>query len=140
MYPFFALKAPLVLYPFRYFDPLRRRWIRARYVAQRHEIESRYAQWEIAGAPEFRSRGDPQYFNPFGRSVHIPGKPVKEPPPKEPPREEPPPKEPTVKEPPLENGPQIDALERFLVLLFLRRYVTWCARTRRFAQMQGAAR
>ena len=24
--------------------------------------------------------------------------------------------------------------------LFLRSYVTWCARSRRFAQMQGAAR
>ena len=33
-----------------------------------------------------------------------------------------------------------DQLERFLVLLFLRRYVTWCARTRRFAAMNGAAR
>jgi hypothetical protein len=33
-----------------------------------------------------------------------------------------------------------DQLERFLVLLFLRRYITWCARTRRFAAMEGAAR
>ena len=36
--------------------------------------------------------------------------------------------------------PTIDGLERFLVLLFLRRYVTWFARPRRLAQMQGAAR
>jgi hypothetical protein len=36
--------------------------------------------------------------------------------------------------------PAIDATERFLVHLFLRRYITWCARRRRFAQMQGAAR
>jgi len=34
----------------------------------------------------------------------------------------------------------IDATERFLLRFFLRRYVTWCARHRRFAAMQGAAR
>jgi len=28
---------------------------------------------------------------------------------------------------------------RYLTLLFLRRYVTYCARTRRFAAMEGAA-
>jgi len=42
--------------------------------------------------------------------------------------------------PHLEQPPAIDALERFLVALFLRRYVTYCARRGRFAQMQGAAR
>jgi len=66
--------------------------------------------------------------------------PVEEPPPdKEPPDREPPDNEPPdalVAEPP----PIEDQLERFLVLLFLRRYVTWCARTRRFAAMNGAAR
>jgi hypothetical protein len=34
----------------------------------------------------------------------------------------------------------LDTLERFLLRVFLRRYVTRCARRRRFAQMQGAAR
>ena len=35
--------------------------------------------------------------------------------------------------------PRIDATERFLLRLFLRRrYITWCARRRSFAQMQGA--
>ena len=33
-----------------------------------------------------------------------------------------------------------DQLERFLVLTFLRRYITYCARRRRFAAMNGAAR
>jgi hypothetical protein len=51
----FALKSPLLLYSFRYFDPVRKRWIRARYVAKRHVIESSYAQWEITGPPEIRS-------------------------------------------------------------------------------------
>ena len=36
--------------------------------------------------------------------------------------------------------PAIDATERLLLRVFLRRYVTWCARQRRFAAMQGAAR
>jgi len=36
--------------------------------------------------------------------------------------------------------PAIDALEAFLTTLFLRRYVTYCARRKRYAQMQGAAR
>ena len=34
----------------------------------------------------------------------------------------------------------LDRLERFLVLVFLRRYVTYCARRRRYAAMNGAAR
>ena len=136
MYPFFALKAPLVLFPFRYFDPIRKRWVRARYVAERHEIEAGYAQWEIIGAPEIRSRGYARMFSPWAAlpplkwSAHLP--PVEEPPPDHGPTPDPPP----VEQPP----PVEDQLERFLVLLFLRRYVTWCARCRRFAQMNGAAR
>ncbi len=39
-----------------------------------------------------------------------------------------------------EIAPSIDALEGFLVRVFLRRYVTYCARRRRFAAMNGAAR
>ena len=36
--------------------------------------------------------------------------------------------------------PAIDALEVSLVRVFLRRYITYCARRRRFAAMNGAAR
>src|SRR5258705_8815029 len=81
----FALKSPLLLYPFRYFDPVRKRWISARYVAERHEIESRYAQWEIIGRPEIRTgRGEHDSFNPWAKlpprpAAHRP--PVEEPPP-----------------------------------------------------------
>ena len=39
----------------------------------------------------------------------------------------------------LERAPGLAAAERWLVLLFLSRNVTWCARCRGFAQMQGAA-
>jgi hypothetical protein len=43
-------------------------------------------------------------------------------------------------QPHLAMPPRIDAIERFPMRLFLRRYITWCARRRRFKQMQGAAR
>ena len=33
--------------------------------------------------------------------------------------------------------PRIDVTERYLLRLFLRRYIAWCARRRRFAAMQG---
>ena len=39
-----------------------------------------------------------------------------------------------------ELQPAIDASEAFLLRVFLRRYVTYCARRRRFAAMNGAAR
>ena len=41
---------------------------------------------------------------------------------------------------PPELQPAIDAAEAFLLAIFLRRYVTYCARRRRFAAMNGAAR
>jgi hypothetical protein len=44
------------------------------------------------------------------------------------------------RERPPELQPAIDALEAHLVRVFLRRYVTYCARRRRFAAMNGAAR
>ena len=42
-------------------------------------------------------------------------------------------------QPHLAMPPRIDPTERYLLQLFLRRYVTWCARRGRFKQMQGAA-
>ena len=70
---------------------------------------------------------------------------VKEPPGNKPPAaKEPPSTDPSVKEPKhidtqCEQEPQLDEVERFLVLLFLRRYFTYCARRARSAQMNGAA-
>ena len=49
-------------------------------------------------------------------------------------------------EPPLQINPHLakppamDAPELFLAALFLRRYITYCARRRHLAEMQGAAR
>ena len=127
------LIVPLVLYPFRYFDPLRNRWIKARYVATKEEIAARHEQCEIVGPPELRNPDAPM-FNLSSSPVpanHLP-----------PDEEEPPPDHgPTPDPPPVEQPPPIeDQLERFLVVLFLRRYVTWCARRRRFASMNGATR
>src|SRR6185436_3688181 len=41
---------------------------------------------------------------------------------------------------PPELEPAIDAAEAFTLAVFLRRYVTYCARRRSFAAMNGAAR
>ena len=56
----------LELYPFRFRDPLTGKWVRARYVAELHEIAARYAEYEIIGAPEIREvNADTRYFNPL---------------------------------------------------------------------------
>ena len=56
--------APVVVYPFRYRDPLTGRWVRARYLADLNEIAERYATREITGPPETRcpTRGS---FSPW---------------------------------------------------------------------------
>ena len=50
----------LELFPFRYRDRVTGRWVKARYVAERHEIAARFSEWEIAGPPDdldgFRER------------------------------------------------------------------------------------
>jgi hypothetical protein len=51
-----ALHAPTILlvYPFRFRDPLTRKWTKARYLAERRELEERYVEFEIIGEPEIR--------------------------------------------------------------------------------------
>ena len=44
----------LLLYPFDYYDPIRRRWVRARYVAELSVIAERYEASRIVGPPEIR--------------------------------------------------------------------------------------
>jgi hypothetical protein len=48
----------LHLYRLRYFDPLRNKWLTARYAAQREEIAQRYAQYELIEPPEVRQLAD----------------------------------------------------------------------------------
>jgi hypothetical protein len=56
----------LLLHPFRFVDPVSGRCVRARYVAERHELGQRYAQWEIIGPPEIRDADpDAAHFNPY---------------------------------------------------------------------------
>jgi hypothetical protein len=109
------------LYPFRFRDPVTGKWVRARYRATPDDITRRYGEARIDGdgvAPANVSTG----FDPFRTAATAA--------PHDAPAETP---------LQLENDPA-DALERALVALFLRRYVTWCARRRRYAAMNGAAR
>ena len=103
------------LYPFRYRDSLTGKWVKARYLAERHEIAARYKEWEITGAPEIRGGGhQTSYFRPFAPARLLASN--------------------------VERSPILDDVERFMALAFLRRYVTYCARRRRFSEMEGAAR
>src|SRR5262252_5061672 len=97
--------APIELYAFRFRDPRTGRWVRARYRATLAEVKARYREWEIDGPAEIRGDIPVQMFQPVL---------------------------PQVTDTPLELQPHLaplrmDAAERFLVRLFLRRYITWCA-------------
>jgi hypothetical protein len=48
----------ITLYPFRAYDVLRRRWYRARYVAEIDEIGRRVPAFQITGRPEIRDVPD----------------------------------------------------------------------------------
>jgi hypothetical protein len=141
----------LELFPFRYRDELTGKWKRARYVAERHEIAERFAEYEILGPVEVREVDQgARYFSPHHNLIarsHLPaGEPPQSDPPrpeketgKDPPVKEPPETEPPVREPPSEEPGTLESVERMLLLVFLRRYVTHCARRRRYAAMNGAA-
>jgi len=60
----------LELYRFRYFDELRQRWLRARYVLEAPAIRCQYPEYELIGAPEIRhvDRGVIEQFSPFRSS------------------------------------------------------------------------
>ena len=114
----------MALFPFRYRDPLTGRWIKARYKATREEIAARHGEWEITGPAEVRM-AITGAFQPYRVVPHAELKRFEERPPQI--------------NPHLERPPVIDATECSLVALFLRRYVTYCARRGRYAEMQGAA-
>ena len=108
----------IVLFPFRYRDARTGKWVRARYLASREEIGARYTEWEITGEPEVREPHGHAYANPYRVIAHAEMLRIEEPAP--------------------DMQPMIDACERFLAALFLRRYITWCARARRFDRIDGA--
>src|SRR5687767_11923671 len=41
-------------YPFSYYDEMRKRWVRARYVAHLEAIKATYPKYRIEGPPEIR--------------------------------------------------------------------------------------
>ena len=113
---------PLELFPFRFRDPVSGKWRRARYVPSREEIAARHAdgEREIVGPPEVRGdepvrMSSVDQIGSTSGAVH------------------------RCEDQAPELEPSVGDDERFLLCLFLRRYVTWCARQRRFAAMQGAA-
>ena len=60
----------LRLYPFRFRDPLTRKWVCARHKLQVPELQRAYAEWEIIGAPEVRhvTPVSTEAFSPFAAS------------------------------------------------------------------------
>jgi len=124
---------PLELDPFRFRDPVTGKWVRARYKATLESIRNRHAEWEVVGPAEQRT-GAGIGFNPWYKLMtHAEIRAATQ-------------AEPATDRGPLEMHPHlavppaIDSLEAFLVRRFLRRYIAYCARRRRFAQMNGAAR
>ena len=118
--------ARIELFPFRYRDPLTRRWVRARYKASIDDIARHHAEWEVIGPAEVRTPIG-GWFSPYRNLVtHAELRRIEEPP--------------VQMNPHLAEPPAIDGAECFLAGLFLRRYVTYCARRKRYAHMQGAAR
>lgn len=110
----------IVLFPFKLRNERTGKWYRARWKGSLEEIER--LGGEVCGdGVTCRSLGDTSNFmrnvqSPATRALgHL------------------------EMHPHWESPPAIDAEERSLALAFLRRYVTWCIRTRRFAQAQGAA-
>ena len=118
-----AQPAPVVVYPFKHRD-WDGKWIQARYMAGLDQIAARYSEWEITGPPETRwpTHG---WFSPWRNppaSPRFDGAPMSDPP---------------CQLHPQRNG-AIDQRERWLVCLFLERYVVWSARRRRIEQVRYA--
>ena len=108
----------VVLYPFRYVDPVSGKWVQARYKASLADIAARHERWQITGDAELR-KGEGDTFKPWNALPWRTG--------------------PLPSDPEPDLYPEIDDAERFLAMQFLRRYVTYCARRRRWDSMTGAA-
>ena len=100
--------------------------MRAGHAATREEIAGCNAEWEIIGPYEIRDVDlHARYFTPLRVTPHSELMRMFQQP---------------AQLNLIWNGPPaIDSIERFLTMLFLRRYVTYCARRKRYAHMQGAA-
>jgi hypothetical protein len=63
----------LLLYAFRYKSPVTGKWVKARYVAELHEIRERHGdEFELIGEPEVREVRDAwMSFNPYRKSGEL---------------------------------------------------------------------
>jgi len=58
------MSTELERFPFKYFDPIRQRWIQARYKATGKQIAARYEKWEVTGPGERQLGGSGQFEPP----------------------------------------------------------------------------
>jgi hypothetical protein len=63
----------LVLYHFKYFDPVSGMWLRSRYAAEREVVAQRHAQFEIIKPPEVREVSDDLRALTAGHLARRPG-------------------------------------------------------------------
>jgi hypothetical protein len=60
------------LYRFRFRDRLTGKWVLAKHKLQVPELQRRYSEWQITGAPENSARpASPEQFNPFHETVPL---------------------------------------------------------------------
>jgi hypothetical protein len=97
----------LDLFPFRYRNPVTGKWVRARHRVEQHEIAQRFVEFEITGPAEIREvHQGARYFNPhFNLMMNAELRRFSARPPE--------------RQPHLATPPSIDAIEAFLVRLFL---------------------
>ena len=122
----------LELFLFRCRDVRTGKWIQARYRVEQHEIAGAVRGIRDHRPPEIRETDrDRQRFSPHGGAAEpgrrAMGKKAQR-------------RFANQAISPIVEPASLRGLERVLLLVFLRRYVTYCARRRRFAAMNGAAR
>ena len=114
----------LKMYRFRYRATPDGQWVKARYRATEATIAERHPLYELLDV-EIRNVSDDPLADSMARfgggANHLPYV-----------------RAPIVRES-LEMHPPLDTLERMLARVFLRRYVTQCARRRRYRWMESAA-
>ena len=119
----------LELFLFRYRDPRTGKWIRARYRAERHDRGAVRGIRDRRGAGGSRHRSLPAALQSPRRRGRVRAS-----------SDEAQQRRAAQAIPPVVEPCSLRGVERVLLLVFLRRYVTYCARRRRFAAMNGAAR
>ena len=115
-----------LVYSFRYRNPRTKKWHLARYMATPKEIAATYAEWEIVGAGEVRQPIGYSYFTPHASELVAP-------------RPRPIGQRFIELGPHRRKPPTIDARERQLVGVFLRRLIVYEARKGRFDAVGNAA-